>query len=221
MALSINADRRRLALIDGQSLPWLPSPEGGVERRMLERDGDEVALASSIVRYAPGSRFAPHTHDLGEEFLVLEGTFSDESGDFSAGTYVRNPPGSRHAPFSADGCVIFVKLRQMRDDETEVVRVAPQHRSWLPTGTPGISRADLYANARSEVFLLRLASGATLPPRASPGGEECFVMEGSIELLTQMPHYLNSWSWRRSADPLQPAIRSRADTLLWMKRGHL
>jgi anti-sigma factor ChrR (cupin superfamily) len=43
----------------------------GVERRMLDRIGDEVARATSIVRYASESRFSPHVHDGGEEFLVL------------------------------------------------------------------------------------------------------------------------------------------------------
>ncbi len=82
----------------------------GVERRMLERDGDEVARATSLVRFAPNSAFSAHRHGGGEEFLVLEGVFSDESGDFPAGTYARNPVGSRHVPSSELGCVIFVKL---------------------------------------------------------------------------------------------------------------
>lgn len=76
-------------------------------------DSGEVARATSIVRYSPGSRFSPHEHGGGEEFLVLEGVFSDEHGDDGPGTYVRNPVGSAHAPFSAAGCTILVKLRQM------------------------------------------------------------------------------------------------------------
>ena len=54
----------------------------GVDRRMLDRIGGEVARATSIVRYAPGSRFSAHTHTGGEEFVVLEGVFQDEFGDF-------------------------------------------------------------------------------------------------------------------------------------------
>ena len=73
------------------------------ERRMLERDGEEVARATSVVRYAPNSSFDPHTHGGGEEFFVLDGVFSDEHGDFGPGTYVRNPPGSRHTPRQRQG----------------------------------------------------------------------------------------------------------------------
>ena len=89
---------------------WAPSPLAGVERRMLDRSGGEVARATSIVRYAPGARFDRHVHGGGEEILVLEGVFSDESGDHPAGTYLRNPPGSEHAPFSLEGCLLYVKI---------------------------------------------------------------------------------------------------------------
>ena len=95
----------------------------GVERRMLDRIGDEVARATSIVRYAANSRFSPHVHDEGEEFLVLEGVFQDEHGDFPAGTYVRNPPQSRHTPGSEPGCVLFVKLRQFDPADRTQVRL--------------------------------------------------------------------------------------------------
>ena len=94
--MNINADYSQRVVINHHDLPWTSSPEAGVERRMLERQGDEVAKATSIVRYQAGSKFQMHTHDLGEEILVLEGTFSDEAGDYPAGTYLRNPPGSSH-----------------------------------------------------------------------------------------------------------------------------
>src|SRR5579859_6313352 len=108
----INADFSARAVVDTTALPWIPSPMPGVERKMLERDGGEVARATSLVRYAAGSRFERHEHGGGEEFLVLDGIFSDEYGDYPPGTYVRNPPGSHHAPFSRTGCTLFVKLRQ-------------------------------------------------------------------------------------------------------------
>ncbi|HEY9690016.1 MAG TPA: cupin domain-containing protein, partial [Coleofasciculaceae cyanobacterium] len=111
--MKLHADLNQRIAIDTNELPWIDSPTPGVQRRMLDRDGDEVARATSIVRYGPGSAFPTHTHGGGEEFLVLEGVFSDESGDYPAGTYVRNPIGSAHAPRSEEGCTIFVKLWQM------------------------------------------------------------------------------------------------------------
>src|SRR5689334_6703944 len=115
--MEINADFSRAAVVHAARLLWVASPMVGVDRRMLDRIGEEVARATSIVRYAAGSRFSPHTHGGGEEFLVLDGVFQDEHGDYPAGSYVRNPPTSRHTPGSAPGCVLFVKLWQF-DPET-------------------------------------------------------------------------------------------------------
>ena len=110
--MNLNADFTKRAVVHAATLDWKASPIPGVERRMLDRIGDEVARATSIVRYAPGSHFSPHVHEGGEEFLVLEGVFQDEHDDFPAGSYVRNPPQSHHTPGFVAGCTIFVKLWQ-------------------------------------------------------------------------------------------------------------
>src|ERR1051325_10252991 len=100
-SMEINADFSRRGAVHAARLPWVLSPMAGVERRMLDRIGDEVARATSIVRYAPDSRSSPHTHGGGEEFLVLAGVFQDEYGKYPVGSYVRNSPTSRHTPGSA------------------------------------------------------------------------------------------------------------------------
>lgn len=125
--MRLNADFALPVVIRPGDSPWVASPLAGVERRMLDRIGEELARATSIVRYAPGSHFSAHGHPGGEEFLVLDGVFSDERGDYPAGTYVRNPIGSRHAPFSREGCTIFVKLMQFdAADRAEVVEQPPR-----------------------------------------------------------------------------------------------
>src|SRR5258707_15028353 len=108
--MELHADFTRRAVVHAVRLAWVASPMAGVGRRMLVRVGGEVARATSIVRYAPESRFSPPVHDGGEEFLVLDGVFQDEHGAFPAGSYIRNPPQSRHTPGSKPGCTIFVKL---------------------------------------------------------------------------------------------------------------
>lgn len=107
--MELNADFSRRAVVRAAAQSWLASPAPGVQRRMLDRIGSEVARATSIVRYAPNSRFSAHTHDGGEEFLMLDGVFQDEHGDYPAGSYVRNPPTSRHTPGSAAGCTVWIK----------------------------------------------------------------------------------------------------------------
>ena len=115
--MQLYADLTQRAVVQSTALDWIPSPMPGVDRRMLDRNGEEVARATSIVRYAPESFFSAHSHGGGEEFFVLDGVFSDENGDYSKGTYVRNPVGSRHTPVSKKGGTIFVKLHQFDPDD--------------------------------------------------------------------------------------------------------
>src|ERR671911_2175969 len=149
--MKINADPSERAVVYSEDLPWVDSPLPGVQRRMLERDGEEVARATSVVRYAPNSRFDPHTHGGGEEFLVLDGVFSEEHGDFGPGTYVRNPPGSRHTPRSGPGCTILVKLRQMDLEDQEYVRIDTTTAAWRPGPVEGVSVMPLFERGRERV----------------------------------------------------------------------
>ena len=116
---------------------------------MLDRIGGEVARATSLVRYAPSSYFDPHVHSGGEEFLVVEGTFSDEHGDFPAGTYVRNPIGTKHKPFSNDGCIILVKLHQFDPKDTAHFAVHMDDLEFEDGGAPGVEFAWLHIASRA------------------------------------------------------------------------
>ncbi len=138
----INADFSQAVAIEPGQVAWVASPQAGVERMMLDRVGLEQARATSIVRYAPDSHFPPHRHPGGEEILVLDGTFSDETGDFPAGWYLRNPDGTAHQPSSAEGALIFVKLRQMARRATTVscASIRAAHRAGSVTKTGWFAR---------------------------------------------------------------------------------
>ena len=211
--MKINADVTEPAAVQSNALPWVPSPLPGVERRMLERDGGEVARVTSIVRYAPGSRFSAHSHTGGEEFLVLDGTFSDDYGDFPAGTYVRNPVGSRHAPHSEAGTTILVKLWWMHPGDQDFVRIDTTREDlWQAGETPDIEVMPLHAFGGETTALYRLAPGARLP--AGSGGEEIFVLEGALA-----GH--ESGAWLRTPIGSERDLISPAGARLFVKRGHL
>ena len=216
--MNINADLSRRAVVYSAELPWVDSPLPGVQRRMLERDGEEVARATSIVRYAPGSAFSPHTHGGGEEFLVLEGVFSDESGDFGPGMYVRNPPGSKHRPSSASGCTIFVKLRQMEADDQAFVRIDTATAAWQPGSAEGVTVLPLYERAPEKVALMKLAPGARLDRHEHPGGEEILVLDGVLE--DERGRYPEG-TWLRNPDRSGHAPFSREGCTVYVKTGHL
>src|SRR5215831_4130542 len=154
--MEINADFSRRVAVHAARLPWIPSPMAGVDRRMLDRIGDEVARATSIVRYAAGSRFSPHTHGGGEEFLVLDGVFQDEHGDYPTGSYVRNPPTSRHTPGAAPGCMLFVKLWQFDPADRKEVRLETAGLIYEAAASrPGVERLTLFRDRDEDVRLER------------------------------------------------------------------
>ncbi len=216
--MEINADLRKRAIVKTAETDWVPSPAAGVERKMLDRDGDEVARATSLVRYAAGSAFDTHAHDLGEEFLVLEGTFSDEHGDYPAGTYVRNPPGTSHSPYSEDGCIIFVKLRQFEDGDDRQFSINTNEAEWRPRGLPGLTGLALHEWGAEIVRLVRYEPGARIADDSHPGGEEVFVLEG--ELRDEFDVY-PAGTWLRQPDGSRHAPYSDTGCLLYVKRGHL
>ena len=216
--MELFADLNARVLLDTTELPWSPSPLPGVERRLLDRSGGEVARATSIVRYAPGSSFAAHSHAGGEEILVLDGTFSDETGDHPAGTYLRNPPGSSHAPFSAEGCTILVKLRQMHQADQACVRIQTRQSAWLPGLVPGLAVMPLHQFGSEHVALVRWAPGTVFQPHRHLGGEEILVLEGVFQ--DEAGTY-PAGSWLRNPPGSVHSPWSDQGCTIWVKTGHL
>ena len=217
--MELNADFSRRAVVHAASLAWTPSPIAGVERRMLDRIGDEVARATSIVRYAPRTRFSPHTHGGGEEFLVLDGVFQDEHGDFPAGAYIRNPPTSSHTPASAPGCTIFVKLWQFDpDDRTHVRTRHGRHDVRSRFRTCGVGLMPLFQDAVESVRLETWMPDAEIVLPA-PGGVELLVLDGGF---TEGGEGFEPQSWLRL--PAAATLRARTGAngcRVWVKTGHL
>jgi len=215
----INAEFSKRVVVKTDELPWIPSPQVGVERRMLDRIGGEVARATSVVRYAPASYFPSHSHALGEEFLVLDGVFSDEHGDYPKGTYVRNPPGSSHTPHTAPGCVILVKLRQMRSDETDRVVVDTNTGHWVSDDVTGVVRIPLYSAVDGEtVAIEKLAPHTARSSYQVSGGEEIFMIDGD---LADARNLYKPGDWIRSPAGSVQDWRTKGGAVYWVKRGHL
>lgn len=217
--MELNADFTRRAAVHAAHLPWVASPVAGVDRRMLDRIGDEVARATSIVRYAPHSRFSSHTHGGGEEFLVLDGVFQDEHGEFPAGSYIRNPPTSHHTPGSGPGCTIFVKLWQFDPDDRTHVRIDTGKMPFLPVpGRPGTDTMPLFLDGREDVRLERWAPDAQVDV-PHEGGIELLVLEGGF---TESGEGFTPLSWLRLPPGRPLEARTGANGCkLWVKSGHL
>jgi len=217
--MDINPDFTQRIVIHTPELDWQESPMKGVHRRMLDRIGDEIARATSIVRYAPNSKFSPHVHTGGEEFIVLEGVFQDEHGDFPAGSYIRNPPESRHTPGSDEGCIIFVKLWQFDlEDRTHVRTNIHKLGSVNDASRTNVKVSTLFCDQRETVRLEHWEADSTVSVDASDGAE-ILVLSGSF---TQGEDTLKTLSWIR----VPPSSSFSASTgnegaRVWVKTGHL
>jgi len=184
MSHAINGDLSVRATADTGGMEWSPSPSGTVWRKRVHLVGPpESGQVTSIVRYEPDSRFPVHDHPEGEEILVLDGVFSDEHGDWPAGTYLLNPEGFRHAPFSGPGCLLFVKLRQFPGKERRHVVVDTNALEWQAGSIPGVSHKPLYEQSGfcDEMRLERWEPNTELDTVTYDKGVELFVLKGTFE----------------------------------------
>lgn len=216
--MKLHADFSQRVVVFSAEIPWVDSPMPGVQRRMLERDGEEVARATTVVRYAPGSYFSAHTHGGGEEYLVLDGVFSDEHGDFGPGTYVRNPVGSSHTPHSKDGATILVKLWQMDPNDQQQVTIDTNNAEWAPGLVEGLKVLPLHSYGTEQVALVKWAPGTHFQRHQHWGGEEIFVLEGTF---ADEQGVYPPGTWLRNPPGSVHTPFSEEGCLIYVKTGHL
>jgi hypothetical protein len=224
MSDSLNADFTKPVRMDTAAMGWQASPSPTVWRKRLDLVDGEFSRVTSVVRYDADSAFHEHGHPQGEEILVLDGVFSDEHGDYPAGTFLLNPRGFRHAPFSKDGCIIFVKLCQFPGEGRDHVVVDTEHGDWRATA-PGVEMLPLYRETGypEDIAMLRLAAGTPLPAqmidvRAAPMGLEIFVVSGELQ---EDGRRHGGGAWLREPHGIDRPITAAADTTLYLKRNHL
>lgn len=210
--MNLNADFSERVMIHSDEVEWKASPMAGVDRRMLDRIGDEVARATTIVRYAPNSKFSSHTHTGGEEFIVIDGVFQDEHGDFPVGTYVRNPPTSSHTPGSDEGCTIFVKLWQFDMDDRNQITID------MNKAAEDDGNITLFNDTRENVSFRTWLAGNDIQIELPQGGE-FLVLEGGFE---EGGDNLRKHSWLRLPEgSIFKAKVGDNGAKVWMKTGHL
>ena len=204
-------------VIETADMPWQPSPAQGVWRKPLEREDNESGHTTSIVKYDAGSAFKSHPHPMGEEIFVLEGVFSDEFGDYPAGTYIRNPPNSVHAPFSKEGCVIFVKLNQFDEQDIETVRVNTLETQWQQ-GQGNLQVMPLHSFVHEHTALVKWPAGEQFVPHKHFGGEEILALSG--EFIDEQGRYPGG-TWLRSPHMSEHQPFVEQETIILVKVGHL
>ena len=213
--INMNFDQR--LVVETASMEWERSPANTVWRKSLEREGRESGHTTSLVRYEAGAEFPEHVHPLGEEILVLDGVFSDDSGDFGPGTYLRNPPGSRHKPFSKNGCTLFVKLNQFATTDVQEVRLDTRIQDWQ-SGIGGLEVMPLHSFGSEHVALVKWPNGERFHMHRHFGGEEILVLSG---VFRDEHGVYPADSWVRSPHESEHCPFVEEETLIWVKTGHL
>lgn len=215
----LNGDLSQRVVMDPASMTWTPSPGGHVLRKRFHRVGaQESGQVTSLVRYEPGATFPAHDHPQGEEILVLEGVFSDEHGDWPAGSYLLNPEGFTHQPFSREGCLLFVKLRQFPGADREHVAIDTRTRAWQPSVKKSVSWKKLYAQEPYTDFM-RLESWDTpaeLGRINFPQGAELLVLKGHFA-DTRGDYGLHTWLRIPAGGSLEPVSNDYCE--LYIKEG--
>lgn len=215
--MKINADLTKRAEVYTPDMEWVPSPEPGVLRRMLDRDGGEVARSTTVVRFEPGAWFPEHTHGGGEEFLVLDGVFSDEDGDYPAGTYVRHPVGTSHSAWSDEGCEILVKLMQMDPADSKKVVLDTDALDWQPGPEAGVDIKPLHEFGDEKVLLMRILAGTRIARHRHEAGTELFVLDGT---LADQDGTYGKGAWQRQPAGSVHEPFSEQGCVFYVKKGH-
>lgn len=215
--VAVNAELSAYAVAHGGEMPWVTSPTPGVERKRFFHNGsEEKGQVTSIVRYAAGAKFPMHKHPEGEEILVLDGIFSDQTGDYGPGSYLLNPDGTSHAPWSVPGCTIFVKLRQYGDTLQKAVET--DSLTWEPGRIDGIQVKWLYRNSDDSIVkrLVKIDAGVEIPAHGHNGGEEVFVLSGDLE--DEHGRY-GPHCWARYPVGAEHQARTEGGCLLYVQTG--
>lgn len=218
--MKLNADLSLRANLNINSLEWENSPSAGVQRLRLEADDDNppVERVTTVVRFAPQSAFSGHVHGGGEEFLVLQGIFSDQHADYPEGYYVRNPTDTGHAPHSDKGCTILVKLWQMHPDDQKQIAINTHDKNlWNKDKTFG-EILHLFEADYESVCMMHWTAGMKFTDLIFEAGVEYFVIDGSFSDDTG--NYSNG-SWLRLPAGSKQNITVNKNCLILRKTGHL
>ena len=80
--------------VDLADVPWVPTRFPGIDVKTL-MENKATGLSTLLFRWAPGARLPDHQHVEIEQTYVVQGSFADRDGVYTAGNYVWRRAGSR------------------------------------------------------------------------------------------------------------------------------
>lgn len=167
--------------MNAKDIVWEPTPYPGIWFGCFEANHSiQEHPLTMLTRFDPGGFFAPHDHPDGEEILVVQGMFADETGEYPAGSYLLNPEWFHHSPYSPNGCITFVKLRHHGGKDRNQIRANIHLLPWVSSSIPQIKVKPLYQQPGfpETVQIERWEPGTHLFWRSESMVKEIFVLEG-------------------------------------------
>lgn len=199
------------------SLTWYPVNFPGISFGCFESDPEvQEHPVTMLTRFDPGGYFPLHGHPGGEEILVLEGNFTDETGIHPPGTYMLNPEGFVHRPYSEEGCLTFVKLRQHGGKTRQQIRTNIFDNPWQSGVIPQIQTQLLYEQEgfREKVWIERWLPNTRVSDVVETEVKEIFVIDGTWS--DELGSY-SKGSWLRYPPNYSYRPSSKTGCLIYVK----
>ncbi len=179
---ALHDERDEFIAVDTQQMEWEAAPAKGVWRKRLMVIPGEPAQLTTLVKFEPGCSFDQHGHPFGEELLILSGVFSDDSGDFTQGSYARNPDGYHHAPWTDEGCELLVMLCQFQGDDKARKHIQTSKITPVPQ-TKGLSVTQLHDKGNEHIALYHLDAGTSFDTTLFQHHLiELFIIKGKLQI---------------------------------------
>jgi len=180
----VNADANKVAFMDTRTMEWSDTEWQGIQRKVLEFvNHAKMGRETSILKFLPGASLPTTSWDERLDFFVIDGSCSDEHGNYGKHTFVRQPPGTRHTLRSESGCTLYAKWRiPIKNDSTRIL-IDAQSAKWMEFPHRGADVLHLYPN-KDGIETGRIGHVHTnrqLPSHDHSIGEETLVLEGVLK----------------------------------------
>lgn len=214
----LNADFNDRVVSLPEDQQWQPTGTDGVTVHFLEVAFPVNPRLTLLAQFEPGSRFVLPQFHGGIEALVLNGWLAGPDTQYAPGTYLRIPTKGEHQFHSASGCMLFIKLGEFGQNDTEhrVINTNADG-AWLPGPVEHTSVLPLHMHNRRSIFMIRWDADTAFQPGIDPTGEELFVVTGNVQdFAGDYP----ALSWIRNPVPVWQTWKASAGTIVYYKNGH-
>lgn len=204
----MNSDYDLRVLIQTKELPWEPTKQEGVYKKLLS---SKENAETSIIKLTENALLNPVSTHSSTEVFILEGTYINEFGEYSQGTYLRLPREDESLVRTTSGCVFFRKTNDFDDDQSAIVHTPTSQ--WL-NGHGNLQVLPLH----DQTALVKWPLNERFIPHKHWGGEEILVLKGVF--MDEHGHYPEG-SWIRSPHLSTHFPYVAEETVIWVKTGHL